>query len=64
MISHISDAMLSNMLDVQGSTFEKQLLKQVDHLSNYLQLQLGSSIKYFGNEKGEMVKNCLKFAGK
>ena len=64
MISHINDAMLSNMLDVQGFTFEKQLLKQVDHLSNYIQLKLGSSIKYVGNEKGEMVKNCLKFEGK
>ena len=43
------------MLDVQGFTFEKQLLKQGDHLSNYVHLQFGSFIKYISNEKGEMV---------
>ena len=56
--------MLSNMLVVESSTFERQLLKEGDYQSHYMQLQLGPYTKYVGNEKVGNDQNLLKVANK
>ena len=65
MSSNMNDDMLSNiLLDVESSTFERQLLKEGDYQSHYMQLQLGPYTKYFGNEKVGNDQNLLKVAKK
>ena len=60
----MNDNMLSNMLVVESSTFERQLMKEGDYRSHYMQLQLGPYTKYVGNEKVGNDQNLLKVANK